>query len=350
MAPSRSEPDPRPADPAPADGGGRTGADPAGAASASAAAGAPTAPMSGAAKAEVFAEQRPRLLGLAYRLLGSAAEAEDAVQDAYLRWNGADPSVVRVPAAWLTKVVTNLCLNRLTSARATRERYIGPWLPEPVLTDSGALGPMETAEQRDSVSVGVLVMLERLTPPERAVFVLREAFGHTHREIAELLDVDESHSRQLLRRAREHVGTPQRRFTPDSAQQRRLLERFFAAAAEGDVPALERMLADDVTAWADGGGRVRAARNPVAGRSKVARFTAGVSTLPETTGLEIELRPVNGELGAVLRVGGELMGATWLEVGPDGRITAVRAVLHPEKLEFLAGQVAAEHRDARTDG
>ncbi|MUL41687.1 sigma-70 family RNA polymerase sigma factor [Streptomonospora sp. PA3] len=286
----------------------------------------------------MFAAERPRLLGLAYRLLGSAAEAEDAVQDAFLRWNAADSSAVRVPAAWLTKVVTNLCLNRLASARATRESYIGPWLPEPVLTDEGALGPMETAEQRDSVSVGVLVMLERLTPPERAVFVLREAFGHTHREIADLLDVDEEHSRQLLRRAREHVGTPRRRFTPDTAQQRRILERFFAAAVEGDVAALERLLAEDAVAWTDGGGRVRAAVHPIAGRGKVVRFVAGVTTTPQAAGIEAEIRPVNGEAAAVLRIGGELIGVLWLETVPDERVSGVRVVLSPEKLAFLRGQ------------
>lgn len=144
------------------------------------------------------------MFSLAYRMLGSAAEAEDVVQDAYLRWHGAERQHIRSPGAWLAKVVTNLCLNRLTSARATRERYVGFWLPEPVA--SGALGPMETAEQRDSVSMAFLILLERLTPAERAVFVLREAFSYGYREIAEVLDLSEANCRQLLLRARRRVG------------------------------------------------------------------------------------------------------------------------------------------------
>ena len=144
----------------------------------------------------LFEASRPRLFGLAYRMLGEAAEAEDVVQDACLRWAKSDD--VAVPEAWLTKVVTNLCLNRLTTARARRETYIGPWLPEPVGTANGELGPLDTVERKDSVSFGVLVMLERLTPPERAVFILREAFGYTHREIAELLSIDERQLREYL--------------------------------------------------------------------------------------------------------------------------------------------------------
>ena len=148
-----------------------------------------------------FLAQRPRLFSLAYRMLGEAGEAEDIVQEAYLRWAGAARAeIVSVPA-WLTKVVTNLCLNRLTSARIRREAYIGPWLPEPVLTADGALGPLETVEQRDSVSFALLTLMERLTPTERAVFVLREAFAYSHRQIAELLDVTEANSRQLHGRA-----------------------------------------------------------------------------------------------------------------------------------------------------
>lgn len=298
----------------------------------------PSRPAAPTAKTDLFTEQRPRLLGLAYRLLGSAAEAEDAVQDAFLRWDAADTAAIRVPEAWLAKVVTNLCLNRLTSARAVRESYIGPWLPEPVLTDDGTLGPLETVEQRESVSVGVLVMLERLTPPERAVFVLREAFGHTHQEIAELLDVEESHSRQLLRRARDHVGTAQRRFAADAAEQRRIAERFTAAAVQGDVGALERMLAEDAVAWTDGGGRARSARRPIVGGSKLARFLAGTLSRPEMAGVAAEFREVNGEFAVLLRQGGELIAVVWLETAADGRITAVRAVLPPEKLAFAAQQ------------
>src|SRR5260221_7433905 len=158
--------------------------------------------------AGVFEEQRPRLFGLAYRLLGSASDAEDAVQDAFLRWNAADQDSVVAPSAWLTTVVTNLCRNRLASAPARRERYVGTWLPEPVLTSDGTLGPLEAAEQRDSVSLALLTLLEQLTPPERAVFVLRESFGYSHREIAGILGMSEAGCRQLHRRARQRLGGP----------------------------------------------------------------------------------------------------------------------------------------------
>src|SRR5262245_49474092 len=227
---------------------------------------------------EQFETNRRRLFGLAYRLLGEASEAEDVVQDAYLRWERSDTAVS--PEAWLTKVVTNLCLNRLTSARAQRERYVGTWLPEPVFTDNGVLGPQETVEQRESLSLGMLVLLERLTPPERAAFVLREAFGHSHREIAEILELDEPHARQLYHRAQEHVGVARRRFVATPEQRRKLLERFLEATLDGDVPALERMLAEDVVAWSDGGGKAPAAKWPVVGREKFLRVLGGLARHP----------------------------------------------------------------------
>ncbi|MFF7654962.1 sigma-70 family RNA polymerase sigma factor [Streptomyces sp. NPDC007983] len=191
--------------------------------------------MTAEAAAE-FESQRSRLFSLAYRMLGSASEAEDVVQETYLRWSAAEPSAVRVPAAWLTKVMTNLCINQLTSARAQRELYVGPRLPEPVFTHAVAgqpdrLGPLESAEQRESVSLALLTLLERLTPAERAVFVLREAFGHSHREIAEAVGVEEAHSRQLHRRARERLGHPRRHFDVDAC-----VAGSVAASLTGRVP------------------------------------------------------------------------------------------------------------------
>ncbi|EUA59366.1 RNA polymerase sigma factor, sigma-70 family protein [Mycobacterium intracellulare 1956] len=206
-----------------------------------------------------FESQRPRLFGLAYRLLGSASEAEDAVQDAYLRLHRADAEAIESLPAWLTTAVTNLCLTRLTSARARREVYPGPWLPEPVLTDDRTLGPLETAEQRESVSIALLSLMERLGPTERAAFVLREAFAYSHFEIAEILETSEANARQLYRRARQRLGEPRRRFQPDRAQWRRLVERFFTAARAGDVDGLVEILTDTVTSTADGGGKVAAA-------------------------------------------------------------------------------------------
>ena len=285
---------------------------------------------------KAFEANRRRLLGLAYRLLGEATEAEDVLQDAYLRWMNSHD--VEKPEAWLTTVVTNLCLNRLTSARARREAYIGPWLPEPVITGDGALGPLETVEQRDSVSFGVLVLLERLTPPERAVFVLREAFGHPHREIAEILGVDEAHSRQLHRRARERVAQDTKRFDADRQQQARIVQGLLAASADGDLDRLERMLADDVVAWSDGGG-VGAARRPVIGRDKVARYLLGLSRRPEVAPTTPTLAEVNGSVGVAFHEGDELRAVVALEVA-DGRVTAFRLVVNPAKLGFAARQLA----------
>ncbi|MBB6351692.1 MAG: polymerase sigma-70 factor [Nonomuraea muscovyensis] len=277
-----------------------------------------------------FEQQRSRLFALAYRLLGSAGEAEDAVQDAYLRWHAADHSAIATPAAWLTKVLTNLCLNRLASARARREAYVGMWLPEPVPTGDGALGPMETAEQRESVSMAVLVMLERLTPAERGVFVLREAFGYGHREIAEVLDITEAGSQQLYRRARAHLDARRTRFEVSGEHAHRVAERFLAAARAGDLAGLERLLTADVVSWADGGGRSAAARNPVRGAARVARYLAGLAFRQEP-GTEIVVTEVNGLPGLVGSAGGRVYGVMALEVTGD-RVSAVRIVVNPDKL------------------
>ncbi|MFC6082973.1 RNA polymerase sigma factor SigJ [Sphaerisporangium aureirubrum] len=288
-------------------------------------------------KLERFATNRPRLLGLAYRMLGEATEAEDVLQDAYLRWEHSE--AVEVPEAWLTKVVTNLCLNRLTSARARRETYVGEWLPEPVVTGDGWLGPLETVEQRDSLSMGMLMLLERLTPPERAAFVLREAFGHSHREVADILDVDESNARQLYHRARGHVGEPRKRFTVSPDESRRIMERFLAAATAGDVAGLERMLAEDVVNWADGGGKAAASVRPVYGRAKVARLLAGLLSGPRGVGLEFAIGSLNGEPAVLTSLGGTLQSVTFVETGPDGMVTAIRSVANPDKLVHAASRL-----------
>jgi len=284
-----------------------------------------------------FEEQRARLFGLAYRLLGSAADAEDVVQDTYVRWSGADQAAIVVPPAWLARVATNLCLNRLASARARREVYVGPWLPEPVLTSDGTLGPMESAAQRDSVSLALLVLLERLTPAERAVFVLREAFGYGYGDIAAILGPSEANCRQLHRRVRQRLPTATSRFAPDRGQWRDLVDRFLAAARDGDLPGLEQLLAADVTAWADGGGKVGAARRSVLGRARVARYLAGITRFG--AGLQISVAEVNGVPGVLATRAGTLAGVLVLEVSGD-QITAVRLVSNPDKLGFASRQVA----------
>jgi len=285
--------------------------------------------------ASIFTGVRPRLFGIAYRMLGVRADAEDVVQDAWLRWAGRGEAVDN-PAAWLTTVVTRLCLNRLDSARARRETYVGPWLPEPILTTDPATGPAATVEERESVSLALLTTLERLTPPERAVYVLREAFGHSHAEVAAVLDVSEAGSRQLHTRARRHLATEPR--TRTSADVGPLLRRFVAAARDGDLAGLESLLADDVTVWSDGGGKVSAARRPVHGRYAVVRFLAGILGPARWRGSGAAAE-VNGTPALLGFVHGEFVGVVAVDVEGD-RIRGVRFLRNPDKLAYLADQVS----------
>ncbi|WP_063833440.1 RNA polymerase sigma-70 factor [Streptomyces sp. NRRL F-5727] len=296
------------------------------------------------ADAREFVGHRGRLFGLAYRMLGSADEAEDVVQDAYLRWSGTDRGAVSHPGAWLAKVVTHLCLNRLTSARATRESYTGSWLPEPVLAEAGA-GPLEAVERHDDVSTALLLLLERLTPAERAVYVLREAFGYPHREIAGLLDIGEANCRQLYGRAARRVAEPgdggAARFGPPEPERRRaLVESFVAAARDGDLAGLEKVLAQDVVWWSDGGGKVRAALRPVRGRDHVVRFLAGVARRTEE-GTRLTVAEVNGAPGIVLHVGERITGVATVALHADGRIGEVWFVSNPDKLGHATRRFAA---------
>ncbi|MFC4000880.1 RNA polymerase sigma-70 factor [Prauserella oleivorans] len=283
-----------------------------------------------------FEDARPRLFAIAYRMLGSAGDAEDAVQDTFLRWSTADHAEVRTPAAWLTKVLTNLCLTRLVSARVRRERYVGPWLPEPVATADDTLGPLDTAERRESVSMAMLVLLERLTPPERAVFVLREAFGYRHTEIAGILDLTEAHCQQLYRRARQRVDAGRPRFLPSAEERLRITQRFLEAARGGDLEGLRQLLADDVVSWADGGGKTTAARKPVVGGDKVARYLGWMSR--DITGLAVRVLEVNGQPGIVATVDGAVVLTALLDIA-DGKIVALHLVANPDKLAFLATQL-----------
>ncbi|MFE5398813.1 RNA polymerase sigma factor SigJ [Streptomyces sp. NPDC056568] len=287
--------------------------------------------------AEEFERPRPRLFGPAYRLLGSAHEAEDAVQDAYLRFGGADRAGIRQPAAWLAKVVIRLCLDRLTSARARRETCVGTWLPEPVLTSDGTLGPLETAERREAVSTAMLFLLERLTPTERVVYVLREAFAYGHRETAEALDLTEANCRQLCRRAVARVGEPGTRFRPAPERQERLVRSFLAAARDGDPAGLEKALAEDVVRWSDGGGQVGAALRPIEGRAKVARFLPGALS-KFAGGWDVGVAEVNGASALVARVGGEVVGVLSVEAR-DGCVTQVHVTVNPDKLDFVRRQL-----------
>ncbi|MEU4066010.1 RNA polymerase sigma-70 factor [Streptomyces wedmorensis] len=293
-----------------------------------------------------FEAARPRLEAIAYRLLGSASEAEDAVQDTYLRWQAADVDLIEVPEAWLTKVLTNLCLNQLTSARARRETYVGEWLPEPLLTGDPMLGPADTAEQRESVSYAVLALMERLSPNERAVYVLREAFGYPHREIAEILDLSESSCQQIFHRAKKHVADGKSRTEIDEAAARRIVEEFLAAATTGRTEPLVRLLTADAVAIGDGGGKVPARAKAFEGALAVATFMRGLfkpSTAKRTIiggSPDVYATTANGAPAVVAVLDGRVVGIMCLEVTPDG-ITAFRNQVNPDKLDRATRQWAA---------
>lgn len=309
-------------------------------------------PLKGRDPARVFDEHRGLLVSVAYRVLGSITDAEDAVQEAWLRWSNVDHSRVADPRAFLVRVTTRLAVDRLRRVKARRESYVGPWLPEPVLTGRGRLGqdPPEDAAMAESVSMAMLVVLETLSPLERAVFVLREAFGMPHAEIANVLGRKEEAVRQLARRAREHVRERRTRFDADRGEQRRVTERFLEAATGGDLEGLMAVLSPGVELVADGGGKALAPRRPVHGAEKVARFLVAIvgeeptDRFLESVGLgssgevRVRMAPVNGETGVVITVGDEPISALVLDVY-DGMVRTIRLVANPEK---LAGVRAVE--------
>jgi RNA polymerase sigma-70 factor (ECF subfamily) len=282
-----------------------------------------------------FLALRPRLLGIAYRLLGSMWDAEDVVADAMVRWLRTDRSQVREPAAFLTTVVSRLALDQLRSARATRETYTGPWLPEPVIADD-TLDPLDSLVKRDTLSLATLRLMEELTPPERAVFVLREAFDVPYGQIAEILDVSEANARQLLHRAQTHLAEHHRRTEADQSRHAELLQRLLWAAGEGELSDLEELLAEDVVSYNDGGGKARAALVPVVGRTRIMAFLRGLRRRfgPASYARVIE---INGEPAAQFSLGDQDAVAT-LEVR-DGKIVSILTVLNPDKLSYLHRQM-----------
>ncbi|MEU8877788.1 RNA polymerase sigma-70 factor [Streptomyces javensis] len=276
-----------------------------------------------------FEEHRRMLFGIAYRMLGSVADAEDVVQDAWLRCSQASTPVEN-PAGYLTRTITNLALSRLTSAAATREQYVGPWLPEPLVTrpDIG-----EEVELTESVSLAMLVVLESLSPLERAVFVLKEVFGFSFREIAGMLDRGEAAVRQVGSRARAHVRARRPRYDAPAEVRRQITEEFLAACLGGDLNRMMELLAPGVTAWSDGGGKVKAALRPQRGADKVARFLAAVIAQPMDDP-QVHAVDVNGRPGLLLTVAGRPDTVACAEV-EDGRITEIRIIRNPEKLRHL---------------
>ncbi len=276
-----------------------------------------------------FDARREHCLAIAYRMLGSRADAEDMVQEAWFRWQRTQG--VQNPTAWLTRTVTRLCLDHLRSARVRRERYVGPWLPEPVDT-SADLEPIDP----ESISTAFLLVLERLSPAERAAFLLRQVFELEYPEIAETLDKSEAAVRQLVSRGRAHLDRARPRFAPSAEQHDRLLTGFLVAAQSGSVDQMAALLAEAVRAASDSGGKARAARKVVSGREAVARLFIGLARKNADEPLRPELRELNGNLGLVLWHGDRVQSALTLET--DGReIHAVHIVVNPDKLRALAG-------------
>jgi RNA polymerase sigma-70 factor (ECF subfamily) len=287
-----------------------------------------------------FDRHRRLLFGVAYEMLGSVADAEDTVQDTWLRWSAADRGDVVDERAFLVRIVSRLALDRLRSARAQRETYVGPWLPEPLLTGPAAgtapPDPAEAAELGEDVSLAVLVVLETLSPVERAVFVLREVFGMSWAEVAGVLDRSEAAVRQLGHRAREHVQARRPRFDTDRRSTQEVTERFLAAAVGGDVESLLAALSPGVVLVSDGGGKVKAARRPIVGADKVARFLAAIAPQGAGLGLRVEVADVNGAPAVV----------AWTDEGPfmalqlvlvDGLVEQVFYMGNPDKLAGIAG-------------
>ncbi len=296
----------------------------------------------------LFDEHRGLLVSVAYRVLGSVTDAEDTVQEAWLRWSNVDHSEIVDPRAFLVRVTTRLAIDRLRRAKVRREAYVGPWLPEPVLTAQDPQDPSEDAAMAESISMAMLVVLETLSPLERAVFVFREAFGMPHSEIADVLGRKEEAIRQLAHRA--HVHERRSRFDADQDEQRRVTERFLEATSTGDLDGLMAVLSPGVELVADGGGRALAPRRPVRGAEKVARFLFAVVTEEKTARFlesvgsdpsgvtHVHLAQVNAAPGVVITAAGEPISAFVLDVS-DGMVRTIRLVANPEK---LAGVRAVE--------
>ena len=286
--------------------------------------------------ASPYAELRPRLVAVAYRMLGSVGEAEDVAQEALLRLHDTTRRGERVesPAGWLTAVTTRLAIDQLRSARVRREAYVGPWLPEPLVTDSEP-GAAERVELDETVSMAFLTLLERLGPVERAVFVLREAFGYGYDEIAEIVGRSEDACRQMLSRARRRIGEARPRFEASHERREELAARFLAAAQGGDIGELVALLAADATFVGDGGGKATALPEPMHGGERIARLFAGFARAGRRMGIEPGRAGVNGQPGLVMvDRDGRIVGAMAFQIA-DGLVQAVHSVVNPDKLGHL---------------
>ncbi|MBI2515475.1 MAG: RNA polymerase sigma-70 factor [Opitutae bacterium] len=281
----------------------------------------------------VLTEHRPLLFGIAYRMLGRVAEAEDVVQETFLRWQRQDPAEIRTPKAWLVATATRLCIDQLRSARHQREEYYGVWLPEP-LVEATAAAPDAAAELADSLTLAFLRMLETFTPVERAVFLLHEAFGYDYAEISRIVGKTEANCRQLATRARKRLAEARPATEPVSrAQAEKVAQKFFAASTTGDLQGLLATLTDNVVLYSDGGGKVLAAGQPIVSADHVSRFFIGIGAKMPADG-SVELTRVNGRVGALVRIAGKLESVFAFELA-GGRISAIYVVRNPDKLQHL---------------
>jgi RNA polymerase sigma-70 factor, ECF subfamily len=282
-----------------------------------------------------FAKHRSALIGAAYRVVGSLSDAEDVVQETWLRWSAADREEVRDVRAYLIRIATRLALNRLRQQQARREQYVGPWLPEPIAAAPAGEDPAAVAEVADSVSMAMLVVLETLSPLERAAFVLREVFDLPFGEIAHTLGRSEAAVRQLTHRAREHVQARRPRQTVDKARHSEVTLQFLEATATGDLEGVMSLLAPDVVLVSDGGGKRRAALRPIHGPEKIARWLIAVVTRPDVVGMVVRVVEVNGEEAFVAYNGDEVDSVGFLEVDEQGVINEIYLVRNPDKLGGL---------------
>jgi RNA polymerase sigma-70 factor, ECF subfamily len=288
--------------------------------------------------AEIYEPLRPLLFSIAYRMLGTVSDAEDIVQETFLRYHRtatAGRGGVESPKAFLSAVTTRLCIDHLRSARVRREAYVGEWLPEPLLTDTAAPDPAGAAEQADSLSMAFLLLLERLTPVERAVFLLHDVFGYGYDEIAGIVGKSEDNCRQLALRARRHVGEGRPRFEASRSKREKLAGQFFRAVGDGDMDGLVSMLAEDVVVYGDSGGIGPSWPRPIVGRDNVSRLLLGLGGQMRQVGITISPAEINGQPGAmILDPDGNLTNVFVLDIA-DGQVAAVRSVINPEKLRHL---------------
>lgn len=296
--------------------------------------------------ADVFSADRPLLFSIAYRMLGSASDADDVLQDAWLRYTGADRTDVRSPLAFATTIVTRLCLDRLKSARATREESAGEWLPEPVLT-SEFEGPDGVLQRAESVTLAFLVLLETLPAEDRAVFLLKEILGYDHTEISQILGIETDASRQLLHRAKAKIAAGRRRVTGTPESRRTMAERFARALASGDASELTALLAADAGMWMDGGRKRVASRRAVIGREAVVDILTTIRRNAEKSGVvfsdvSVTIESLNFEPALVVRMNGRLESVMVIET--DGEvISGIRAIRNPDKLVRLERRMASDH-------